>query len=170
MSAAEEMRDDIGITVSARMQRLEPIRVERVVHRDRRVLAGEWGIADNCVETRVLAVENLGKFERPVEWHDSWCACSQFLDGRGELILPPGTALFDDIADLQPRGLAPPHPVGVEERLNDCISNAFWIGECSLRTTEDQLQLVLVSIIESGANALALPLDVRQSVPRRDLH
>jgi hypothetical protein len=139
------------------MQRLKPVEIMLGVYRDRRVLAGERRVADDRIEAWIDAIEDLRKFERPMERHDRRRVASQLLDCGSEPILPPGPRLLDDRADAQPRLLlAGARFVSREKRRDHRVADESWVGESLLGAGENQPLLLFWRIFERGADVLAL--------------
>ena len=80
------MCDDIGIPMSPLVQDLEPRQVVFGVSIDDRVLAGERRIANNRVESGIVAREDLREFDLPVERRHRAVACTQGRCRRIELL------------------------------------------------------------------------------------
>ena len=64
------MGDEVGVAVRALMDVLEPVEVTVGVAAQQRVLTGERRVADDCIEARVVALEDLGELDAPVERGD----------------------------------------------------------------------------------------------------
>ena len=65
--AAEEVGDEVGVTVGFLVEDFEPVEVAGGAARDEGVLAREWRIADKGVEAGVFAVKDFGELDFPVE-------------------------------------------------------------------------------------------------------
>jgi len=74
------VRDEIGVAVTTFVQDLEPVGVTVGVPGSERVLARERRIPQDGVEPRVLAVEDLGELELPVERHEWPLGMAEFLE------------------------------------------------------------------------------------------
>jgi hypothetical protein len=80
---AEEMRDEIGITMRTLMQHLQPRQIVPSLVGDDRVFAGERRIADDRVEAAILPCKDLREFHAPMERRNGIFAVAEFrCEGR----------------------------------------------------------------------------------------
>jgi hypothetical protein len=77
--------------------------------------------------------------------------------------------LLDDPADAQPRVLAGARVVGREECRDHRIADELRVGESLLSPREHQPLLLFGCIFERGADAIAISLDLGQSVSHEDV-
>ena len=93
VGAPVEVGHEVRVAVTLVVQGLQPDGVAGDVAGRDGVLAGKWGVPDERIETGVLAVEDFGELDLPVERGEGWIGVA--------LLLQPG-----EVAD----GLALPRP------------------------------------------------------------
>ena len=132
-----EVCHEVGITVALLMHLLEPAWIAIDVSRRDAVLPGEWRVANESVEARVLALEHLGKLDLPVEWSERHLSVAPFLHLHR---MAPGFAIQDRLL-VRPTSRFPLFRLGaLEERGQHQIAEQPHVDEGVLSVAPEVLQ------------------------------
>src|SRR3954469_2171443 len=101
--ATEKMGYKIGIAVSARVHRLDPIENALPVRSDNCVFSRKWRISDNRIETAVFSREYLRKFDPPMKRRERMRPLFQGCGHVGELVPRRTRRSGEGVLDLSTR-------------------------------------------------------------------